>query len=262
MGRVIMVQSPGTGPHGLLSPLLEAASVPVSVVRTQGPLPDRQRLADSSGLIVSGAVMPQGRANLRDETRAEIALMSDALNAGKPVLGIGRGCQLLALMLGARINASETPELGWHRVALTRTALRDPLFAGTMRCFEAFHWHRGWFELPTGCELLAVSSQTPCQAYRYGSLAYGFLFHADATRALLEDLLAAPPEPQIPPERAMIDSIRFDNTRFLPQTSRILIPVLRRWVDRVRGAEVGSSTPMEQTTMHDVPRMRAAGAGH
>lgn len=261
MGRVIIIQSPGTGPHGLLSPLLEAASVPVSMVRTPGPLPDRQRLADSAGVIVSGAVMPQNQANLRDETRAEIAVMSDALNAGKPVLGIGRGCQLLALLLGSRINASETPELGWHRVALTRTALEDPLFSGTVRCFEAFHWHRGWFELPHGGDLLAVSSHTPCQAFRYGSLAYGFLFRVDATRALLEDLFSTPPEPRMQLDSTMIDKIRDDNTRFLPHSSRILIPVLRRWVDRVRRPEMRSTTLTDQTIVDDVPRMRAAGAG-
>jgi GMP synthase-like glutamine amidotransferase len=119
--------------------------------------------------------------------RSEISLVRDAIAAGKIVLGICLGAQIIAKALGARVYAGSAKEIGWFPVQ--RTGEAHPLFEDLPSSFTPFHWHGETFDLPSGAQLLAKTEITPNQAFAVGRRVLGLQFHmeatADSVRALL-----------------------------------------------------------------------------
>lgn len=116
----------------------------------------------------------------------EAALARGFGNAGKPVLGICLGAQLLARGYGARNILGRPLEFGWHTVRLTREGRRDPLLAKLGEAAPIFHWHGDTFTLPPGAAHLASSEMTEMQAFRVGERAYGIQFHFEADTRMVE----------------------------------------------------------------------------
>jgi GMP synthase-like glutamine amidotransferase len=119
---------------------------------------------------------------------AEKRLIADALDAGRAVLGVCLGSQLLAAALGAEVRKNPEREIGWFPVEPAPGAAASswaPLFAAP---FEALHWHGETFALPPGAVHLARSAACENQAFAVGQRALGLQFHlemaADGVRAL------------------------------------------------------------------------------
>lgn len=147
-----------------------------------GAAPD---LADAAGLILMGGSMSvnDDLPWLGDEMRA----IRDAIQRGKPVLGICLGAQLIAKALGARVYRNPVKEIGWAPVYWTEQAAADPLFRGFSRPEALFHWHGETFDLPDGAERLAYSEACADQAFRIAGNIYGLQFHAEVTPAIIEN---------------------------------------------------------------------------
>jgi GMP synthase (glutamine-hydrolysing) len=134
------------------------------------------------------AVMTFGGAMHADQEEAhpwlaeEKALLSELLDAGRPLLGVCLGSQLLAEAAGAAARRAPRPEIGWYEVELSVEAAGDPVMAGLPRRFEAFQWHSYEAPLPSGATALARSPLC-LQAYRVGDSAWGIQFHAEVTAA-------------------------------------------------------------------------------
>jgi GMP synthase (glutamine-hydrolysing) len=123
---------------------------------------------------------------LRDEKRA----IEKAFRAGKPVLGVCLGAQLIADVLGARVYRNRHKEIGWFPVELTDQGVASGLFAACGRSFQAFHWHGDTFDIPRGALHLARSSACENQAFMYGKHVVGLQFHLDSTRESIRALIA------------------------------------------------------------------------
>ncbi len=163
---------------GTIAPVLEARHIGIHYADAflKQPIPDWRRAA---GLIVMGGPM-SANANL-PFVRREIEVLAEAVEAGKPVLGVCLGAQLLARALGARVYPNAVKEIGWGPVRWTEAAARDVLLAGLDAPETVFHWHGETFDLPAGAEWLASSAVCRRQAFRAGSNAYGFQFHLEVT---------------------------------------------------------------------------------
>ena len=151
------------------------------------PVPDDMR--EAGGLIVMGGPMGAYEQDKYPFLLSEIRLIEAALKAGKPVLGVCLGSQLVATALGAEVRKGDRKEIGWFPVTLTEAASADRLFGEIESSFTAYHWHGDVFDLPRGAVTLATSAQTPCQAFAYEERAYGLLFHLEATREIVEDMV-------------------------------------------------------------------------
>jgi GMP synthase-like glutamine amidotransferase len=178
--RVLVLQHIACEHPGVFSEVMRergAEAVPVEVDEGE-PLPDWRGF---DGILVMGGPMGAGDDAEHRWLAAERELVRDAVEAGKPFLGVCLGVQLLAAALGARVYATERPEVGLLEVELTDEGRDDPLFAGLGERFVSLQWHGDTFDLPAGAVRLASSPPVPNQAFRFGDAAYGVQFHLEVT---------------------------------------------------------------------------------
>lgn len=106
--------------------------------------------------------------------------------AGKPVLGICLGAQLIANAMGARVYRHHTKEIGWfpiYAVQSNSTTFRFP------HSVEVFHWHGETFDLPSGATLLARSEICENQAFQLGRSVIGLQFHLETTPETAQEIV-------------------------------------------------------------------------
>lgn len=142
-------------------------------------LPD---LPEVDALIVMGGPMSVNDTIALPWLSSEKQFIRQMLAAGKPVLGICLGAQLIANALGAEIYANPEKEIGWwplHKMTSTESAATFQFPVD----FEAFHWHGETFDLPPAATLLASSEVCQNQAFQLGKNVIGLQFHLETTAA-------------------------------------------------------------------------------
>lgn len=134
---------------------------------------------DFDWLIVMGGPMSVHDEAEHDWLAPEKALIGQALDEGKGLIGICLGAQLIAESLGAKVEPCE-PEIGWLALNAAPEADQHPLgrlFDGA----SVLHWHGEAFSLPAGAQRLAATEFTPNQAFLYGDQVLGLQFHLEVT---------------------------------------------------------------------------------
>ena len=151
-------------------------------------------LTDLDCLIVMGGPMSVHQHRDHPWLPKEKRFLSEAIAAGKPVLGICLGAQLLADALGAKVFQNAEKEIGWFPV---RFKDRVPPFAHFPETLTVMHWHGDTFTLPAGARRVAESEACTQQAFVFGDRVIGLQFHlemgqlevADLSEALAADLV-------------------------------------------------------------------------
>ena len=147
------------------------------------PLP---QLAGIDWLIIMGGPMGAYDDKKYPWLTAEKQFIRDSINAGKKVLGICLGAQLIANVLGAKVYPHIHKEIGWFPLKLTdegREAKAIREFPGE---FLVFHWHGDTFSFPPGAQHLAETVACRNQAFSYGDKVVGLQFHLDVQRENIE----------------------------------------------------------------------------
>jgi GMP synthase (glutamine-hydrolysing) len=140
------------------------------------------------GVIVLGGPMAVYEGDQHPFLATESAFIEKIIEAGRPVLGVCLGAQLIAQVLGARVYPGERREIGWGPVELTDAGRDDALFADLGDGFTVFHLHGDTYELPPDAENLARSPTYEQQAFRWGDTVYGFQFHLEFTGPIIQRL--------------------------------------------------------------------------
>lgn len=133
-------------------------------------------------LIVLGGPMSVNDEQQYPWLAAEKSFIRAAVGAGKQVLGICLGAQLIASALGARVYRNVAREIGWHPIASVPAAPGSRAFEFPA-AMEVFHWHGETFDLPAGSVPLARSVACEHQAFQVGARVMGLQFHLEATPA-------------------------------------------------------------------------------
>jgi len=129
-------------------------------------------------LAVMGGPMSVWEEREHPWLRAEKRLLERYIAAGRPVLGVCLGAQLLAEVLGARTYPGPHLEVGWHPLRATAESQDHPLGRLLPEQFETFLWHGDTFDLPHGALHLAASEAFPNQAFLY-ERALALQFHLE-----------------------------------------------------------------------------------
>lgn len=142
------------------------------------PLPDLDRF---DRLVILGG--PMGVADEAEHSwlAPEKARIEEAITAGKIVVGICLGAQLIAAALGARVERNPVKEIGWFPIQLTDAGRAHPLCDGLPVAPTVFHWHGDTFALPSGALHLARSDHCDQQAFLFDGRVLGLQFHLEST---------------------------------------------------------------------------------
>ena len=109
---------------------------------------------------------------------AEKRLLRETIAAGKPVIGVCLGAQLLAEALGSRVYPGEQKEIGWFPIQFSPTAAARFSLPSAL---TVFHWHGETFDLPEDALHLAASDLYPQQGFLARDRFLGLQFHVEVT---------------------------------------------------------------------------------
>ena len=169
-------------------------SMSYSRVYQGDPLPEDLQSTDL--LIIMGG--PQSPATTLKEcpwfdAQAEMRLIGRAIEAGKTVIGVCLGSQLIGEALGAAFCHSPEKEIGKFPVRLTDAGKANPLFKDFGHELNVGHWHNDMPGLTPQAKVLAYSEGCPRQIVQYGERVYGFQCHMELTPEVVELLIEHSP---------------------------------------------------------------------
>lgn len=145
----------------------------------RGDVPPSQDSFDA--LIVMGG--PMGIYDYQEHPWlvAEKQFIRESIAAGKILLGICLGAQLIADVLGGKVARNPAKEIGWFPLEILPHARSNPVAAILARTPEVFHWHGDTFALPEAALWIAKSEACQHQAYCVDNRIWGFQFHLETT---------------------------------------------------------------------------------
>lgn len=150
------------------------------------PLPS---LPEVTHLIVMGGPMGVHDHQQFPWLAEEKRFIRSVIDAGRSVLGICLGAQLMAAALGARVYKNPVPEIGWFPIHKSTTAQSDDTAMFLPASLEVFHWHGDTFDMPRGARCLAQSEACRHQGFYLGRRIVGLQFHLETTPEGLHALI-------------------------------------------------------------------------
>lgn len=121
--------------------------------------------------------------------KQEKAFVRSAIEAGKSVLGICFGAQMLSEILGSSVRRNDFREIGWHNVELTQSLKEELFLQGLPPSLTVFQWHGDTYELPPGARRLFTSATCLEQGFVYGENVVALQFHPEVDEQCLSNLI-------------------------------------------------------------------------
>lgn len=118
----------------------------------------------------------------------EKAFIRAAIDAGKYVIGVCLGGQLIADVLGAKVNKGPQAEIGWFPI--TRSS-DYPAWLDMPETLRVMHWHGDRFDIPEGAQHIAASEACDNQGFIYQDRVLAWQCHLEATPGSLSALVEA-----------------------------------------------------------------------
>lgn len=182
----ILQHVPFEGP-GSINTWLEAHQATVTTTKLY-ETPALPAVTEYDALIALGGPMSVNDETLLPWLVAEKRFIAEAVQAGKPVLGICLGAQLIASALGASVYPGPYKEIGWFPVQRAEEHKPDTFVFPQQ--VTVFHWHGETFDLPSGAAHLASSAGCVNQAFQIGARTIGLQFHLETTPSNVDALIA------------------------------------------------------------------------
>lgn len=152
----------------------------------EGILPEQK---EYDWLVIMGGPM-----NIYEEEKypwlvKEKIFIKEAIKAGKVILGLCLGGQLIADCIGGRVTKNPCKEIGWFPVRLTKEARQSSLFSYFPEQPVVFEWHGDTFNfLPEEAVLLAENEACSHQAFVFKNRIFGFQYHLENTLEIIKGL--------------------------------------------------------------------------
>ncbi|MDO9632795.1 MAG: type 1 glutamine amidotransferase [Humidesulfovibrio sp.] len=172
-------------------------------------------LASFDWIIVMGGPMGVYDDDKYPWLAGEKRFLRQAVDAGKLVLGVCLGAQLLSVVLGGAVTRNRHSEIGWHEVQAGPQAALSRIFCCLPNAYEAFHWHGDTFSIPEGALWTAKSEGCAHQAFEAkGGRVVGLQFHLETNAGSMAEIaehcadeirLDPQAQPYIQPVAAMLE---------------------------------------------------------
>lgn len=173
---------------GCIETWAENSGIHVSCTRLflDEPLPSQNEF---DLLVVMGGPMNIFEDALYPWLTREKIFIEKAVRAGRHVMGICLGAQLIANILGADVYPNKYKEIGWFPIR--RSGETGHVFQNIFpEQIKVLHWHGDTFDLPDQSIPLASSEACRNQGFIYKEKVIALQFHLESTRESLQDLIA------------------------------------------------------------------------
>jgi GMP synthase-like glutamine amidotransferase len=184
---VLILQHHTDAPAGSLLGYLETRGLSYKVLvlsALKQPLPT---LTEFENLVIQGGGMNVDEEALYPWLKEEKKFIRHCIDAGKRVLGICLGGQLIAEVLGGKVQKHEHWELGWHSVKMQ--GVFEKIFKKTPKLM-VFQWHGYRFQTPKNAERVATNTICSDQAFLYKNKVIGLQFHPESTVRWIQECAA------------------------------------------------------------------------
>jgi GMP synthase (glutamine-hydrolysing) len=194
--NVLIIKNIASEGPGTIEDYLRSENLPYSIVDLSwgAAVP---ALDSFTHLVIMGGPMAVYEMDRHSFLIAEAIFLERAVRAGKHILGVCLGAQMVAHSLGARVYPGRQKEIGWYDVSLTPHGVSDALMSALKvpdkDAARVFQWHGDSFDLPAGAVRLASSDLYPNQAFRYTDRVYALQFHIEVTPAIVRAWLQHEP---------------------------------------------------------------------
>jgi GMP synthase-like glutamine amidotransferase len=178
-------------------------------------------------LIVMGGPMSVHDEAIQPWLKDEKAFIKKAIAAGKTVVGICLGAQLVAEALGASIYLNAYKEIGWFDVRRTPQA-NNTLLNGLEPAFTVFDWHGDTFDLPEGAEHLLQSEACINQAFLFQQKVLGLQFHFEVTAETLNGMIQHGQHELVQNKYVQTEEQILAQTRLIEENNQRLYGILNR----------------------------------
>ena len=233
--KILVFQHVPYEPLGTLDPLLKEAGFRIRYVNFGRQPNSRPSLDGYAALIILGGPMNSDQIDSYPNLATELEIIREAVERDISVLGICLGAQLLAKALGGSVSRNPTREIGWYDVELTEAGSIDPVLSTFSAVQPVFQWHEDGIDLPPDAVHLAASPASNVQAFRFGEHIYGFQFHLEVNRSLIERWLTVPAnQPVLQDEAGRVnpDAIRRQSEASIRDLEDLSRRTFSRWVER------------------------------
>ncbi len=140
-------------------------------------------------LLIMGGYMNVDEEQKFQWLKQEKKFIKDSVDAGKQVLGICLGAQLIASALRCVVYPGKEKEIGFFPVSFSTGALRNSLVDHFSSPYTLFHWHGDTFDLPENAVVLASTDVCKHQAYFIHPNILGLQFHLEMNENTIEQML-------------------------------------------------------------------------
>lgn len=232
MPEILSISHPDAGNPGVFrdAAALEGATIEEWMPALGGD-PARDPLTGYDGLLVLGGDENVGEEETYPYLSRENGIIAGWLEAGRPLLGICLGAQMVAALAGGSVYRMDEGEMGWIGYRHLDAAREDPLLGFAAPEEAGLLWHDYAFTAPPGATVLAENDACT-QAFRIGE-AWALQPHPEVTAEILDAWL----EPDGRDEgdsarRAGKERIAAGIPAMLPDWNEFGVALFRRFVQR------------------------------
>ncbi len=219
---------------GSFGPALAARNVSVTMLDAGVDRLDIQNETPELLIVLGGPIGATDEA-LYPFLKDELRLIERQLRAGRPVLGICLGAQLIARVLGANVYPARAKEIGWAKIDPTEEGKTSCLAPLVENDWQVLHWHADTFDLPDGATRLASTQIAENQAFAHGPNVLGIQFHIEVVaREIGKWLIGHTVEIAAAPS-VEVDRIRRDTVRWGPGLKHAGPACLDLWLSEALG---------------------------
>jgi len=140
-------------------------------------------------LLIMGGYMNVDEEEKFPWLKEEKQQIKRAINAGKKVIGICLGSQLIAAASGKKVYKGKNKEIGFFPINFSDKAFAHSLFSHFPKKYTVFHWHGDTFDLPDNARLIASTSACANQAFLINSNVLALQFHFEMNETIIEEMI-------------------------------------------------------------------------
>ena len=181
--KALIIQHEDSTPLGSTKEWLENRNIAYTLLFSH-EITNEKSILDFDLLIICGGSMNVDQDDLYPWLKNEKKLILNYIKKNKKIVGLCLGGQLLAEVLGGKVEQLPYWEVGWQNIKLKN---EKSLFV--------FQWHSFSFSLPPLAHLLASNEACPIQAFSYGENILAVQYHPETT---VEWALECAAHPAIP----------------------------------------------------------------